>query len=257
MRLARSFGFVAAALAASALVGCGRTPAPAEPQSGLALAPSVSHSLIAIATATRELEPEVAPPPREQSWLHPEAARTRAALLEEARGLAQPICATSPGSVQRHYQSILERAEPLRVAFEEILADPESDPVTVGCAFSVIRTAKLRGQRFCDLAVSRLRDESDLVREAAVAYLGHHGSPWEARHIASLLSDRDPGVRRNAARTLARIGGYRELEAMDAWLKVGKNPNPRDGDYLILVKKCRGELEQRLKTNPVPKDLIN
>jgi hypothetical protein len=57
------------------------------------------------------------------------------------------------------------------------------------------------------------------------------------------------------ADALAKIGGKRELEALDACLKPGDNR--RDANELQHLKQRRDELEARLKANPVPKHLTN
>jgi hypothetical protein len=98
-------------------------------------------------------------------------------------------------------------------------------------------------------------DARSAIRTSAVQLLGAIGNERDTTSIMPFLSDDDAGVRYATAKSLARIGAQRDLEAMDAWLKNGKHPN--DGDYMIHVKKCRDELEKRLKENPLPKGIIN
>jgi HEAT repeat protein len=95
------------------------------------------------------------------------------------------------------------------------------------------------------------------VRFRALRLLAEIGSEHDTAAVIPLLSDTDSLIRYTASETLAKIGGRRDLEAMDAWLKNGKNPRPKDTDYPLHVKKCRDELEKRLKDNPIPKDIIN
>jgi hypothetical protein len=103
-------------------------------------------------------------------------------------------------------------------------------------------------------ATNLARVRSD-ARAAAVYFLGKIGDERDSLPLVPLLSDGSNRVRHAAATTLARIGSKRDLEAMDKWLKDGKHPN--DADHMIHVKKCRDELEKRLKENPVPKNIIN
>jgi hypothetical protein len=70
----------------------------------------------------------------------------------------------------------------------------------------------------------------------------------------SLLSDEDVIIVNAAATALAKTGGPREVFAMDAWLRGGSAHRDK-GNLLIHVKRCRDELEKRLRENPIPKDL--
>jgi hypothetical protein len=68
------------------------------------------------------------------------------------------------------------------------------------------------------------------------------GSAADGPAVVALLSDRRE-VAYAAAKTLAIIGGTRELEAMDAWLR---GPSQRDDELRQHVKLCRDELKERL-----------
>ena len=57
-----------------------------------------------------------------------------------------------------------------------------------------------------------------------------------------------------AAETLAKIGGKRDMVAMDAFPRTG-TAHRKDGKLLMHIKKCRDELENRLNANPIPKNL--
>lgn len=151
---------------------------------------------------------------------------------------------------------LLEMGERAFPAYEIIIGNPESDPTEVARAFGIIGQVKGSRSRFIDSTVARLADSNRGVRTAALGLLGRIGSERDTAPIIALLSDEDLMVRTAAADTLPKIGGKRDLVAMDAWLKTGAS-HRNDGNHLLLVKKCRDELEKRLKENPIPKDLKN
>jgi HEAT repeats len=143
-------------------------------------------------------------------------------------------------------------------AYEEILSDPERRYGSMLFARTCILISKVKAdrRRFVPILVGRLTDANIGIRHSAVDVLGDIGDERDAGTLLPLLSDDSMTVRSFAAKSLAKIGGKRELEGMNAWLKDGKHPE--DGNYsLNIVKKCRDELEQRLKEHPVPKTLMN
>lgn len=178
------------------------------------------------------------------------------ALIEEALVFTEPICLSGPpAGLEWHIRELLRRGEALRPAFEAIIADSNSDPVNVSGAFDALVLIKARGPQYSRLAGLRLSDKSNSIRQSALAYLQHFGGTQDASKVVPFLSDPHYAIRKLAATTLAKIGGKPDLDAMDAWLKDGKHP--ADGDYMIHVKKCRDELEKRVKANPFPKDTMH
>lgn len=131
-------------------------------------------------------------------------------------------------------------------AYEVILADPKSEPHEVSRVLSVLVNVKADRKRFVELAAAQAAHEKSRVRFQAVRLLQQIGTPAEGSVLVALLGDGDNGVAYGAAEALAATGGRREVAALDAWLKVGTTRRD-DGDFLIHVKKCRDELDKRLK----------
>jgi HEAT repeat protein len=158
-------------------------------------------------------------------------------------------------SAVHNYPLLMEMGEDAFPAFEVILADSTTRSKTVSGAMFILSQMKTDRRRFIGVATRRLADTVPFVRMSAVDLLGHIGDERDTAPVASLLSDADLGVRYSAARTLSRIGGKRDLEGMDAQLKTN-GPRMKENE-LQHVKKCRDELEKRLKEHPLPKNLIN
>jgi hypothetical protein len=152
-------------------------------------------------------------------------------------------------------RTLYHKRDVLLPAFEVILTDPKSDPIKVSYLFHFLAESETSSRRYCKLAAARLSDKERRVRNAALNYLEKYGSSEFTPKVVALLSDNDRQIRFVAARTLASHGAKCDLEAIDAWLKNGKHPNEKD--YIDHVKKCRDELEKRLKEHPVPKNLMN
>lgn len=136
--------------------------------------------------------------------------------------------------------------------FMTTLSDPTSDPTHVHLTLGLVRIAQQAPDRrqFAPLAVRWLTtSRDDDVRRAALRCLQEIGTEREAAVIVPLLADGELTVHHLAAETLAKIGGKRELEAMDTWLKSGAGRH-RDGQSLQHVKGCRDSLESRLKATP-------
>jgi hypothetical protein len=143
-------------------------------------------------------------------------------------------------------------------AYEAILGDPASTPEEIGGVLGAISRAqvsKARKSRFHDLAVPYLAHKDSAVRQTAAALMREIGKPEDGSILVALLPDEFESVACLAAEALAKTGGRREVVAMDAWLRGAANRY--DADFLEYVKKCRDELEKRLKDNPIPKDLKN
>jgi HEAT repeat protein len=129
-------------------------------------------------------------------------------------------------------------------ALEAIIADPKSRSEQVACALIVVRDAKGDRRRFVEPTVQRLADSTSDVRRYAVLALAMIGSDRDTAPVVALLSDEDVSVVYAAAKTLAAIGGRRDVVAMDVWLKTG---NHREARGLRKdVKECRDALQKRL-----------
>jgi hypothetical protein len=151
-------------------------------------------------------------------------------------------------------QPLREMGEIAFPAYETILANPKSDPRIVRSAMEVLISMRV-DRRFVNLVVDRLADSSWVVRWKALVFLRVHGSEWDTAPVIALMSDKELDVRYEAATVLEKIGGKRDLIAMDAWLKTGSALRD-EKEFLSHVKDCRNKLEKRLK-NPIPKGFKN
>jgi hypothetical protein len=135
-------------------------------------------------------------------------------------------------------------------AYEAILADPKTDPDSVGCIFTVLESVDADRGRFVDPAVRWLANPNWEARVYIVRCLGKIGSSREVAPVVALLADERPSVAFAAATTLVAIGDRRALAAMDIWLNSGSNR----GDKALRehVAKCRDELKQRLEKEKKP-----
>ena len=101
----------------------------------------------------------------------------------------------------------------------------------------------------------RIADENYVTRHYAAKLLGEIGDEREAATLRPLLTDYNGSVRYGAADALAKIGGRRDLDAMNAWLNAA---DPRkDANEQQYITKRRDELEARLKAHPVGKTSSN
>jgi hypothetical protein len=146
------------------------------------------------------------------------------------------------------YQTLLDMGERAFPAFEAILSDPKAKPFEVRGVFSIVGTVKADRRRFVEHAVRRLADADSGVRKSAVWVLERIGTAKEASPVVALLSDENKVTVHYAAKTLAAIGGPREVVAMDAWLLGASHRG--DAHLRQHVKECRDKLQKRLAEDP-------
>ncbi len=139
-------------------------------------------------------------------------------------------------------------------AYETILTDPKSEIGEIAGVLSALNFVKAPIVQFRRLVVPYLSHKDRIIREPAVGLMKIIGTPGEGSILIALLSDEDKSIAHQAATALAKVGGVRDVIAMDAWLRAGV-AHRGEPNYLIHVKKCRDELENRWKENPVPKGL--
>jgi hypothetical protein len=151
---------------------------------------------------------------------------------------------------QKIYRILVEMGTKAFPAYEAILADPKTDPDSVGCIFAVLESVDADRGRFVDPAVRWLANPNWEARLYIVRCLGKIGSSREVAPVVALLADENPEVVAVAARTLVAIGDQRALAAMDIWLNSGSN---RNNEVLRkLVAESRDELKQRLEKEKKP-----
>ena len=134
--------------------------------------------------------------------------------------------------------------------YEIVLADPKNEsPELIGAMQHsrdvLIKDPKLDRTQILELTVQLFHHDHLLVRRVALDVLVDIGSERDTAPVLAMLSDEENSVRHQAAKTLAKIGGKRDLVAVDIWLKTG---NYRDDPFhLRHVRDCRDKLEKRLK----------
>lgn len=100
-------------------------------------------------------------------------------------------------------------------------------------------------EQFLDHAVAALPTRNDRVQSSAVQLLKQIGTSRESAPIVALLFDTNPVTKHTAADALRSIGDRRTVDALQVWLNVPANQNPR---YLYdHVTKCRNDLFDRLE----------
>jgi HEAT repeat protein len=140
--------------------------------------------------------------------------------------------------------------------FEKLLGSTDTTPQEASRILFVIRQVNADRSRFVRTAVQHLAHKDPDVRWEAVQLLGKIGTAADASPVVALLSDgekvADQVIPYAAAKTLAAIGGRREVVAMDAWLLGASH---RDDPHLRAhVKTCRDELQKRLEAAAKAKD---
>ena len=118
--------------------------------------------------------------------------------------------------------------------------------------YVVLSRVKSDRAHFVETVVADLAHKDGELRTRALDLLAEIGTFKDTAPIVSLLSDADTvdahTVPYSAAKTLAAIGGSRDVVAMDAWLLGGSHPNNKK--LREHVKKCRDELAARLAKEP-------
>ncbi|HEY1191713.1 MAG TPA: hypothetical protein VGE74_29035 [Gemmata sp.] len=140
-----------------------------------------------------------------------------------------------------------------------IFSDPDSSAEEILGACDALDLLPGERRPFVPLAVRRLRAPDALlraetlsaqfVRSRLIGILENYGDGHDAQILVIMLGDGNPCVRRDAARALARIGGRRELEAMNTWLTSQNHNAPA----IRAIIEQRNALERRLDgQRPVP-----
>jgi|GEM_PF-2696803 len=134
--------------------------------------------------------------------------------------------------------------------YHRILDDPMRTPVERARILYVVSSVETDRSAFHRHAVEALDDERSVVRSGGMALLQKIGSTKDAALIIARLSDTDKSNVYFAAKTLAIIGGPKQVVAMDAWLAGPVHAN--DKQLRDQVKKSRDELAARLAKVPKP-----
>jgi hypothetical protein len=150
------------------------------------------------------------------------------------------------------YGELIAMGEKVFPAYEAILAAPENSR-EVQHIFFTLRQTKGDRRRFVEPALRALTHSNIHVREQAALLLGEIGTNTEASPLVALLSDKDSFVAKAAGKSLAAIGGPREVLAMDVWLrgvpaeKPGKQVVDLDNEKPIEAPRRSDDTDERLR----------
>ena len=205
----------------------------------------VAPLALALACAPRESSRPAGGQPPGQSP-PPAAGREAEPSEKEIRGMLR-----DPHFGKGSLQALVGMGERAFPAFEKILADPGRDPYSVCSIYCVLHNGRADPGRFREHAVADLAHPDVSIRRSAVGFLARVGSPGDVPPVVALLSDTEWTVSVAAAKTLAAIGDWRAVNAMDAWLDA----NGRAAGHLLRhVKECRDELKRRLEAQLMSRD---
>ena len=129
--------------------------------------------------------------------------------------------------------------------YDAILADPNHLSIERERIFVVVAAVNADGTRYRELAIKSLSHKDKYLRSAAAHLLAKIGTEQDTAPVVALLSDEDATVVRESANTLAAIGGWRDLVAIDAWLRSAKAQKIAES-WLKHVEKARDALKKRL-----------
>lgn len=130
--------------------------------------------------------------------------------------------------------------------FERIIADPENEDRIVFRAmiFANENLTKYDCKRLVEPVVGHLKNHNWEVRSEAIALLRLIGGKADCVPVVVLLYHDDNGVDMCAAWCLEKLGGKRELLALDLWLRDESRLKVKKFDE---VKKYRDALRERLE----------
>ncbi len=148
------------------------------------------------------------------------------------------------GDVEKKWDYLTQMGGKAFPVYEAILSDPKVESEEVARVLLVLCNLKMDRRRFLRHAISRLTEAEFSIRFNAVTLLGQIGSPADASPVVALLSDKETPIVQAAARSLAAIGGSREVVAMDVWL-IGAS-YPDNAKLREHVQECRDKLKKRL-----------
>jgi hypothetical protein len=161
--------------------------------------------------------------------------------IEEVR----PMVRIDPFERWEEYDTLVALDAAAFPVYDAILADPNHTSNERMHIFVVVAATKADGSRYRELAIKSLSHPDETLRIAAVRLLAKIGSEQDTAPIVALLSDEDHLVVVEAAKTLATIGGWRDLVAFEAWLRKAK-ARKFDPDWTKGVEKARDALKKRL-----------
>jgi HEAT repeats len=141
--------------------------------------------------------------------------------------------------------------------YDAILADPNQKSLERARIFDVLKDVKADRKRYIEPAIRSLSHSDHDLRLMAVQLLGKIGSEKDTAPVVALLADEEAIVVKAAAETLAEIGGWRELVALDAWLRSAR-ARELSPLWINNVQKPRDALKKRIddaenRTAPPPR----
>lgn len=154
-------------------------------------------------------------------------------LLQNPRGLIEPDA------------PLVKAGERAFDAYEQLLADSETDGTVIGHIYLVLTVVKGDRSRFRGFAVGHLGHPYEFAHRAALLILAEIGKQEDCGPIVALIWARNGALSGEAATTLAAIGGRGEMIAIDIWLQTP--PHKVNDNGLKHMRECRGRIQARLK----------
>lgn len=131
-------------------------------------------------------------------------------------------------------------------AYKTLLDDPTTSPVEICRIFTVLRTLKdVDRSQFVDYATRSLADGDWAVRADAVLLLQTIGSERDTAPIIALIMDDRPEVYIAAVKTVAVIGGTKDVVAMEIVIRYGEKQGWGQ-EMLKMLREQRDVLKKRL-----------
>jgi HEAT repeat protein len=154
---------------------------------------------------------------------------------------------------------LVRHGERLYPAYERVLADPRTGPLQAQNLIDILTGVGGDRTRFADPVAARLWFPRPEVRASAVMLLGEIGTDKQAAALVPLLGDATPHrvpyitIRSLAAEAMAKIGGRRELAALDQFVALSESYDKLAGPDRDAIVKARDALRKRLDLPAAPK----
>ena len=142
------------------------------------------------------------------------------------------------------YAVLVRRGEKAFPTFEAILADKKATRSEVSRTLNVIAGVKADRRRFHGHAIRFLEHKDPQVRWGSLELLEQIGTEKDAPKLYAMMTDPELVVRYAAPKTIAAIGGPRDLAKLDALLKGDTYKN--SAHYRAHLEKYRDVLKKRL-----------
>lgn len=159
----------------------------------------------------------------------------------KARELLNAYC-----GVQGCYRELLRRGDKEFPAYEAIFRDKEASPMQIAGAMSMVATVKGDRRRFHAYALRYLSHDAPEVRRGALYLLEKIGTEKDTPKLYPLMKDPGMRVRYTVPKTIAAIGGRRDLDKLNRMLQA--NTFEDGAHYRAKFETHRDAMKARLDT---------